>query len=132
MQYRKIRHACFNLNYHLVVATKYRHPVINEQIKKRLEEVAHNLFTKWNCEILEINGVDDHIHILFSAPPNINLSNSINSFKTVTSRYIRKEFPEHLSEYYWKPFFWSNSYLILTSGGATIDTIKKYIQDQDR
>jgi len=132
MQFKRNRHSVYKLTYHLVVVTKYRHPVINNQIKKRLEEVAYNLFNRWNCEILEINGEEDYLHILFDAPPQINLANTINSFKTVTSRYIRKEFEEFLKPYYWKPYFWSNSYLILTSEGAPISVIKKYIKDQDR
>lgn len=96
----------------------------------RLKEISENLFSKWNCEIIEMNGEEDHIHILFDAPPQINLANTINSFKTVTSRYIRKEFPEHLKRYYWQPYFWSRSYMILTTGGAPIDVIKKYIEEQ--
>src|SRR5690625_6284678 len=95
MQFKRNRHSVYKLTYHLVVVTKYRHPVINNQIKKRLEEVAYNLFNRWNCEILEINGEEDYLHILFDAPPQINLANTINSFKTVTSRY-RSE--EHTSE----------------------------------
>ena len=130
--YNKNRHTNYKLTYHLVVVTKYRHPVIIDPIKKRLEEVAENLFTKWNCEILEINSEKDHLHILFEAPPQINLANTINSFKTVTSRYIRKEFTEFLAKYYWKPYFWSRSYLILTTGEAPIEVIKKYIENQDR
>lgn len=90
MNYYKNRHAVYKLTYHLVVVTKYRHPVINEQIKERLEEIAHNLFSKWKCQILEINSDGDHLHILFDAPTQIHLANTINSFKTVTSRYIRK------------------------------------------
>lgn len=132
IHFNKNRHANYKLIYHLVVVTKYRHPVIIDPIKKRLEEVAENLFTKWNCEILEINSDKDHLHILFEAPPQINLANTINSFKTVTSRYIRKEFTEFLAKYYWKPYFWSRSYLILTTGGAPIEVIKKYIENQDR
>nr|WP_246476436.1 IS200/IS605 family transposase [Salicibibacter cibi] len=77
-----------------------------------------------------MNGEEDHIHILFDTPPQINLATTINSFKTVTSRYIRKEFPHHLSEYYWKSYFWSRSYMVLTTGGATMDVIKKYREEQ--
>jgi len=132
MNFNRNRHAVYKLTYHLVVVTKYRHPVINVRIKKRLEEIVEDLFARWKCKILEINSKEDHLHILFDAPPQINLANTINSFKTVTSRYIRKEFPEHLKKYYWKPYFWSRSYLILTTGGAPVDVIKKYIEEQDQ
>ena len=130
--YKRNRHALYKLTYHLVVVTKFRHKCINENVMERLKEIANNLFSKWNCEIIEMNGEEDHIHILFDAPPQINLANTINSFKTVTSRYIRKEFEGHLSKYYWKPYFWSRSYMILTTGGAPLEVIKQYIEDQGK
>ena len=130
MEYKRNRHAYYKLTYHLVVVTKYRHKCINENIMTRLKEISSDLFDRWDCEILEMNGEADHIHILFDAPPQINLANTINSYKTVTSRYIRKEFAEHLKTYYWKPVFWSRSYMILSTGGATIDVIKRYIEQQ--
>nr|WP_240795501.1 IS200/IS605 family transposase [Aquibacillus halophilus] len=98
----------------------------------RLKEITLSLFDRWDCDLIEINGEEDHIHILFDAPPQINLANTINSYKTVTSRYIRKEFPEELYKYYWKPYFLSRNYMILTTGGATIDVIKKYIEEQGK
>lgn len=128
--YKKNRHAYYKLSYHLVVVTKYRHKCLSETIMRRLREITENLFEKWDCEIIEMNGEEDHIHILFDAPPQINLANTINSYKTVTSRYIRKEFQEELSKFYWKPYFWSRSYMILSVGGVTIDVIKKYIEEQ--
>jgi len=97
---------------------------------ERLKEITNKLFERWDCKLIEMNGEEDHIHILFDAPPQINLANTINNYKTVTSRYIRKEFPKELSKFYWKPYFWSRSYMILSTGGATIEVIKKYIEKQ--
>lgn len=130
--FNKNRHAYYKLTYHLVVVTKYRNKCISKDIMDRLREITEDLFSRWNCEVIEMNGEQDHIHILFSAPPQINLANTINSYKTVTSRYIRKEFQEELSKFYWKPYFWSRSYMVLTTGGATIDVIKKYIEEQGK
>jgi|SRR5690625_1107237 len=96
----------------------------------RLKEISTDLFDIWDGEMIEINGEADHMHILFDAPPQINLANTINSYKTVTSRYIRKAFADHLKKYYWKPVFWSRSYMVLSTGGATIDVIKRYIEQQ--
>ena len=129
-EFKKNRHALYKLTYHLVVTTKYRHKCINNVMHTRLREIADDLFTKWDCEIIEMNGEEDHIHILFEAPPQIQLSNIINSFKTVSSRYIRKEFPKELALYYWKPYFWSQSYMVLTIGSTTIEVIKQYIENQ--
>ena len=133
MDYNKNRHSCYKLTYHLVVITKYRHPVINESVKKRLVEIVTDVIeNSWKCTLIEVNGTEDHLHLLFDAPPQVQLSKLVNNLKTVSSRLIRKEFSEHLKPYYWKPYFWNNSYLILTTGGATIDIIKNYIENQDK
>jgi len=133
MQYNKNRHSVYKLQYHLVVVTKYRHKVINKEINTRLKEIAHNIFEhSWKCTIIAIEGEKDHLHIAFEATPQTQLSKLVNNFKTVSSRYIQKEFKEHLKPFYWKPYFWSPSYCILTFGGATIDIIKTYIANQDK
>lgn len=132
VDYKKNRHSCYKLTYHLVVVTKYRNKVINKEILERLNEIfTYIMEESWGCNILEFNGEEDHIHVLFEAPPQVELAKLINNTKTVSSRRIRKEFESHVSKFYWKPYFWSNSYLILTTGGATIDVIKKYIKEQD-
>lgn len=131
IDYKTNRHACYNLNYHLVVVTKYRHKCLTKEILERLKEIIENLFSKWNCILVEFNGEVDHIHILFEAPPQVQLSKLINNLKTVTARLIRKEYAEHLSKFYWKPYLWNRSYLILSSGGAPIEIIKRYIQEQN-
>jgi len=130
-RYKKNRHSIYRLQYHLVLVTKYRHKVINKEINQRLKRITYDIFEKsWNCEIIEIESEADHLHIAFEAQPQVQLSKLINNFKTVSSRLIRKEFKEHIEKYYWKPFFWSSSYCLLSVGGATIDIIKKYIENQ--
>ena len=128
--YRKNRHACYLLQYHLVVVTKYRHPVIVEPLRSRLIQISEEVFSGWKCSILEINTEVDHIHILFEAPPQVQLSKLINSYKTVSSSLIRKEFHLFLSEYYWKPYFWSESYFICTVSEKSEATIQNYIRNQ--
>ena len=59
-------------------------------------------------------------------------SKFINNLKTVSSRLIRKAFADHLAQYYWKPVLWTRAYCLLTTGGATIDTIRRYIEKQER
>ncbi|MZQ75409.1 MAG: IS200/IS605 family transposase [Peptoclostridium sp.] len=129
--YSKNRHACFKLTYHLVVVTKYRHKCITPDMLWMMQEITQGFLENWGCTLIEFNGEADHIHLLFEATPQVQLSKLVNSYKTVTSRAVRKEFSEHLAQYYWKPYFWSNSYMVLSTGGATIETIKKYIQQQD-
>lgn len=129
--YRTNRHSCYLLEYHLVVVTKYRHPVLTGKLKDRLLELSFNVIEDyWKCRILEISTDKDHIHILFESKPQVQLSKLVNNYKTVTSRILRKEFADELSPYYWKPYFWSDSYFI----GCVSDRIRKavrfYIQNQ--
>ncbi|MGO4994655.1 IS200/IS605 family transposase [Jeotgalibaca porci] len=125
-------HSVYSLSYHLVLTTKYRHPCITKPMQDRIEVITRSLFDKWGCELIELNGEPDHIHLLFEAPPQVNLANTVNSLKSVTSRYIRKEFPAELAPYYWKPYFWNRSYLILSTGGAPIEVIRQYIENQGK
>lgn len=133
MNLKTNRHSVYNLQYNLVVVTKYRKAVINESIKNELILIAKNIFeVKNKAEIIEINTYKDRIHILFNAGPQIQLSKLINSFKTVSSRLVRKKYNSYLSSFYWKPYFWNNSYYIASIGETNEETIKKYIQDQGK
>ena len=131
--YHKNRHAVYLLQYHLVVVTKYRHPVIDGDVKDRLISLSHEIIEgHWKGEILEINTDHDHIHILFEISPQTQLSKLINNYKTVTSRLIRKEFSEELRPYYEKPYFWSDTYFISSVSDTSRKTIEQYIQAQGK
>ena len=132
-KYRKNRHAVYLLKYHLVVVTKYRHPVIDGDVKDRLISLSHEIIEEhWKGEILEINTDHDHIHIQFEISPQTQLSKLINNYKTVTSRLIRKEFSEELRPYYEKPYFWSDTYFISSVSDTSRKTIEQYIQAQGK
>lgn len=131
VDYKRNRHSCYLLEYHLVVVTKYRHPIIIGKLRERLIELAKYVIEEcWGCTISTIDTDTDHIHVLFYAAPQVQLSKLVNNFKTVTSRHLRKEFADDLSEYYWKPYFWSDSYFICTASDRTHEMIKRYIQEQ--
>ena len=129
-QFKSNRHSIYNLKYHLVVITKYRHKCISKDILKELNEIFKNIIEGKNGTLIEFNGEPDHVHLLFEVPPQVELSKLVNTLKTVSSRLIRKNHSEYLKKYYWKPVFWSRSYCILTTGGATIEIIEKYIKSQ--
>lgn len=125
-------HAVYNLNYHLVLVTKDRKQCLQQPHLNYLKTVFDQLLTAWDCELLEFGGESDHIHILLAAHPAMDLSKFINNLKTVSSRMIRKEYPEHLKKYYWKPVFWTRAYCLISTGGATLDVIKKYVENQGK
>lgn len=124
------RHSCFLLQYHLVLVTKYRRPVLVEELETALIFYARDYFAKQGCCLLEISGNADHMHFLFEAPPQINLADFVNAFKSASSRKMRKQFPAFLATYYWEPHFWSLSYFVGTVSNRTTEAVSKYIQKQ--
>jgi putative transposase len=123
------KHSVFLLNYHLVFVVKYRKKVIDDIISNRLKEIFEKISPNYNIEIVEWNHDLDHIHILFKGHPKSEISKFINAYKSASSRLIKKEFPA-IRNKLWKEFFWSRSFCLLTTGGAPIEIIKKYIQSQ--
>jgi len=83
----------------------------------------------YNISLQEWNHDGDHIHILFKGQPNTELSKFINAYKSASSRLIKKEYP-NITDKLWKRAFWSKSFCLLTTGGAPIEVIKKYIEKQ--
>ncbi len=116
-------HSVFLLYYHLVLVIKYRKKVINDDISKRLKEIFEKIQGKYNIILLEWNYDKDHVHILFKAHPNTEISKFINAYKSASSRLIKKEFPI-IRNQLWKEYFWSRSFCLITTGGVPTDIIK--------
>ena len=122
-------HSVFLMYYHLVLVVKYRRKVIDKDISNRLREIFEYIAPKYNINVVEWNDDKDHIHILFKGQPNSELSKFINAYKSASSRLIKKEYPS-IKKQLWKEMFWNRSFCLLTTGGVTIDVIKKYIESQ--
>ena len=129
MELNNNNHSVFLLNYHLVLVVKYRKNVLNDEISNRLREIFEYICPKYNIVLGEWNHDKDHIHLLFRANPNTDIPKFINAYKSASSRLIKKEFPS-IKKQLWKEYFWSRSYCLTTTGGASLDVIKKYIQNQ--
>lgn len=114
-----------------MLTTKYRRKVIIAPMLIRLGEIFKELCRKWGCEIVEFNGEVDHVHLLFSFYPQMQLSKFVNNLQTVSSIYIRKEFPAEMQQFYRKPVFWHSAYFIASCGGVTVEELKRYVQQQD-
>ena len=123
-------HALYNLEYHVIFVTKYRKKCISEPVYQSLKRQIIRIAELNGAEIEDIAHEEDHVHILMSVPPQVCLSEMINAMKSTSSRIGRRDHKEYLSCFYWKPYFWSRSYLILSSGGAPIEVIQKYIDEQ--
>ena len=125
------RHSCFLLQYHMVLVTKYRHPVLTGGVKDLVYRTIREIFEERGLVILEMNGEADHIHILYEADPFTSPGELVNVMKTKTSRYARKQYGDTvLKNYYWKPLFWSDSYFVATVSENTLSVVKEYIKNQ--
>jgi putative transposase len=122
-------HSVFALYYHLVLVVKYRRKVINDDINIRIRQIFEYIQDSYNITLQEWNHDKDHIHVLFKAHPNSEISKFINAYKSASSRLIKKEYPQ-IKKYLWKEYFWSRSFCLLTTGGVPIETIKQYIESQ--
>ena len=122
-------HSVFSLNYHLVLVVKYRKKVFNDEKSNYSKGIFERIGSNYNISLIEWHHDKDHVHILFKAHPNTELSKFINAYKSASSRLIKRDFPE-IKQQLWKEMFWSKSYCLITTGGASIETIKKYIQSQ--
>jgi putative transposase len=129
-QLQALHHCVFSLHFHLVIVTKYRRKVITKEMLERLRAIFQETLDKWHSELIEFNGEEDHIHLLFRTPPTVQLSKLVNNLKTVSSRLIRRDFRKHVNGFYRKPVFWHRSYCLITTGGATIEILRKYIEEQ--
>lgn len=131
MRYLSTGNAVFKLTYHLVIVTKYRKKILTKEMIRIIKDIVKKILKKQDGKLIEINGEEDHVHILFETKPTIYLPKIINSIKTVSSRILRKKFNINEIKKNGKVGkLWSPSYFIISTGGASIDILKQYIQNQ--
>lgn len=124
-------YSVFSLHYHLVMCIKYRRKVINDSISDRLKDIFVDIAPNYGVELLEWNHDIDHVHLLFKAKPNTEISKLLNAYKSASSRRIKNEFPS-IRKHLWKEYFWSKSYCLVTTGGAPLEVVKQYIENQGK
>ena len=122
-------HSVFSLQYHLILVTKYRKPVLDDEISERARALFEAIAPAYKIEVLEWNHDQDHVHIFFKAQPKAELSKFINAYKSASSRVLKKEFPS-MRKQLWQDMFWSRSFCLLSSGSAPIEVIQQYIKEQ--
>ncbi|QUP85833.1 IS200/IS605 family transposase [Exiguobacterium sp. PFWT01] len=125
------KHSVFLLNYHLVLVVKYRRKVIDDAVSEFARQTFEQIGASYHITLTEWNHDGDHIRVLFMAHPNTEMSKFLNAYKSASSRLIKRDFP-HVKRRLWKETFWSRSYCLVTTGGATIDVIRRYIEKQGR
>lgn len=125
------RHSCFWLQYHIVLVTKQRQPVLIGSVKELVDQVIRDIFAEKELVILETNGDVDYIHILFEADPFTAPGTLVNVIKTKTSRYVKKQYGDTLlKEYDRKSPFWSDSYFTTMVNENSRQLVQAYIKNQ--
>ncbi|MBP6217720.1 MAG: IS200/IS605 family transposase [Oligoflexales bacterium] len=124
------RHCAFQMHVHLVFVTKYRRKIFTKLIIDALNVIFSQICEKFESELVEIDGEDDHVHLLIFYPPKVAVSKLVNSLKGASSRVIRKKGYSSIKKALWGEHLWSRSYFAGSCGGASIEVIKKYIQSQ--
>ena len=122
-------HSVFLMYYHLILVVKYRRHVFDDAVSERAKEIFQYIAPKYSITLDEWNHDEDHVHIMFRGQPKTELSKFINAYKSASSRLLKKEFPD-IREKLWKETFWSQSFCLLTTGGAPIEVIRRYIETQ--
>ena len=130
--WRTGKHVVFELYVHLVFTPKYRRKVFDDAMLRRLETIFREQCALLECELVEFNGKGDHVHLLVSHPTKVSVANLSRVLKGVSARLLRKEFWSQMKTMLWGDHFWSPSYCAVSAGGAPLEVIKKYIEDQNR
>ena len=126
---RRGRHCVFQLHVNLVFVTKHRYRTFDGNALERLRAIFSKVCLDFEAQLVEMDGGDNHVHLLVNYPPKRSISALVNSLKGVSSRLLRLERPD-LTRRYWKGVLWSPSYFAASCGGAPIGVLKAYIEQQ--
>jgi putative transposase len=127
--FRRGRHSVSRLTMHLVCVTKYRRKVLDGDAIERLRGHVGRICEGLGAELLALDGEADHIHALIEYPPKHSVSLLVNAIKGASSRRLRAERPD-IAERYRQDVLWSPSYFAASTGGATLDAVRRYVDQQ--
>jgi putative transposase len=127
VRYKSNNNVVYSCKYHVVWCPKYRRPVLEGEVETRLKEIIHAKAVEHQSDVLELEIIPDHVHLLVEVDPQYGIHKLIKSIKGASSRALRTEFPHIKSRL---PSLWTNSYFVSTVGGAPLEVIKQYIENQ--
>jgi len=127
--YKSNKDVVYSSKYHVVWCPKYRRKVLVDAIAKRLFALIHKAASKYRAEIIALEIMPDHVHLLVEVDPQLGIHRLVKYIKGVTSHDLRKEFPSLSSRL---PSLWTHSYFVSTVGGAPLEVIKQYVENQKK
>lgn len=125
--YKSNNNVVYSSKYHVVWCPKYRRKVLEDKIAKRCEQILRKVAAKYRAEIIALEIMPDHVHILVEVDPQFGIHRLVKNLKGVSSHDLRKEFASLRSRL---PTLWTNSYFVSTVGGAPLSVIKQYVENQ--
>jgi REP-associated tyrosine transposase len=127
--YKSNKNVVYSSKYHVVWCPKYRRKVLVDAIAKRLFALIHKAASRYRAEIIALEIMPDHVHLLVEVDPQLGIHRLVKYIKGVTSHDLRKEFPSLSSRL---PSLWTHSYFVSTVGGAPLEVIKQYVENQKK
>lgn len=117
----------YSCQYHVIFATKYRRRVLSEEIQERLKELVVEKQVEYKYKVIEIEAMEDHVHLLLDVNPKIGIFNQVNHIKGYTSHVLREEFKTLRTRI---PTLRTRSKFISSVGSVSLEVVKKYIENQ--
>ena len=127
VEVRSNNNVVYRCAYHVVWCPKYRRPVIEGDVADRLTQLIREVTAERNCNLIELETMPDHVHLLVECDPQYGIHRLVKQIKGRSSRVLRQEFPSLKSRL---PTLWTNSYFVATVGGATLEVVKQYVENQ--
>lgn len=127
IKYKSNHNIIYSCKYHVIWSPKYRRRVLKDGVDIRLKKVIQNTCVELESELIELEVMPDHVHFLVEVDPQFGIHKLIKRIKGRSSRYLRNEFPHLRSRI---PTLWTNSYFVSTVGGAPLEIIKQYVENQ--
>ena len=127
MDYKSNNNIVYSCRYHVVFCPKYRRPVLVDGVDERFRQIARQVADELSFEIIEMEVMPDHVHMLLEVDPQLGIHRAVKRLKGRTSHDLREEFP-----WLWKrlPSLWTSSYFVSTVGGAPLAAVRRYIESQ--
>ena len=127
MKYKSNNNVVYSCKYHVVFCPKYRRKVLVGDVESRLKEIVINVCAEHGIDLLEMEIMPDHVHLLLEVDPQFGIHKAIKTIKGVSSHLLRSEF-KHLTTKL--PTLWTNSYFVSTEESAPLSAVKQYIESQ--
>lgn len=126
-QFKSNRNVVYSCKYHVIWCPKYRRKVLVDGVEHRLKEIIKEETSKMQADLIELEVMPDHVHLLCGVDPQFGIHRYVKRIKGISSRLLRQEFDQLRSRL---PTLWTNAYFVATVGGAPLATIKQYVENQ--